>query len=270
MNLCISNIAWNNEIDEEIYKLMKKFNFTWIEIAPIKTLWEIDNINIEQINEYINKLNYYWIKPVAMQSILFWKNNIHLFEGASSKILNDYMLKIIDLAKILNINSIIFGSPKNRIIPKDMQYNKALEIWIKFFKKIWEYAYKNNTNVCIEPNPDIYGWNFLLTTEETLNFVKSIDSKWCKIHIDIWSIIANNENLEDSIINSLPYATHIHLSQPYLEPLDINNDIRKKTIQIALKNNYKWFFSIEMKNTDIKNIEKILNKIYNISLKCQQ
>ena len=36
MNLSISNIAWDKENDEKVYKLMKENGFSGLEIAPTR------------------------------------------------------------------------------------------------------------------------------------------------------------------------------------------------------------------------------------------
>jgi len=257
MKLAISNIAWDNEDNEQIYKLMNKYWFTGLEIAPFKIFWKYLNISELEILKYQEKIGKYWLKLVSMQWLTFWKPELQLFNN--EEWLYNHLVWVINLASKLNIKSLVFGSPKNRIY-KDITKSEAIEKASIFFKKIWNEAFKKWVNICIEANPKIYWWNFLLNTFETLEFVKSVNSPWIKLHLDLWTIIANNEDITklDWIEK---YITHFHISEPYLEV--IQNRIQHKEIIEILKN-YKWYYSIEMKWTNVSNIDETLKLISNI------
>lgn len=257
MKLAISNIAWEKKDNEKIYLLMKKYWFIWLEIAPTKIFDNIENIDENDINIFKEKINMYWLKLVSMQSLTFWRPDLQLFKTPNA--LNNHLEILILLANKLWINSLVFGSPKNRIFENISKEEAAKKASI-FFDKIWKFAYSKWVNICIEANPDIYGWNFLLNTFETLEFVKKVNTPWIKLHLDLWTIIANNED-----INKLKWVekfiTHFHISEPYLEIIKNRTD-HKKIIEIL--KNYNWYYSIEMKWTNIENVEKTLKLISNI------
>lgn len=259
MKLAISNIAWGREDDDKIFKLMNKYWFTGLEIAPSRTFPNLFETTQKEKDSFIGKIKEYWVSIVAMQSLLYWRNDLKLFWDTRDE-LYKYLIKIIDFWSDLWVKSFIFWSPKNRIyewISKD----EAINQWIDFFRRIWDYTKNKNVFLCIEPNPEIYWWNFMCSTEETLEFVKLINNPWIKLHLDLWTIIENNEPL-DLINKCIPYISHFHISEPFLEPLkerDINNKIKDVLWWFV------WFYSIEMKWTSIDNIKKSLfyvSKIY--------
>ena len=259
MKLAISNIAWEKINDETIYHLMQKYWFTWLEIAPTKTFDNFLEITYNEINEFKNNLNKFWIELVAAQSLLFWKPELKLFDKKRREELKKYMIQIIDFASRLWIKSLVFWSPKNRIY-ENISHNKAIEIAKSFFQEIWDCAYKKWVYVCIEPNPEIYWWNFMCNTIETLDFVKYINNPWIKLHLDLWTIIINNEDI-NIILEAKNHITHFHISEPYLEV------IQEREFHYQLKELLSWYdgyYSIEMKWTNIENIEKSLILISNI------
>jgi len=259
MKLAISNIAWDKENNEQVYQLMQKYWFTWLEIAPTKVFDNFLNANQQEKKDFLDNLSTYNINPIAMQSLLFWKPELKLFDEKSNEQLFEYMVKLIDLWSDLWIKSLIFWSPKNRIY-EGITKEEAIDIATDFFRKIWDYATKKWVNICIEPNPEIYWWNFMCNTRETLNFVKGINNPWIKLHLDLWTIIANNEDL--NIINEVKnYITHFHISEPYLEVI---TDRKEHTKIVKLLRWYDWYYSIEMKWTSIENIEKALILVSNI------
>ncbi|MDD2891808.1 MAG: sugar phosphate isomerase/epimerase [Candidatus Gracilibacteria bacterium] len=259
MKLAISNIAWDKQDNEQVYQLMQKYGFTGLEIAPTKIFDNFLNANQQEKKDFLDNLDKYNIKPIAMQSLLFGKPELKLFDKEGNGQLFDYLVNLIDFGSDLGIKSLIFGSPKNRIYEGILK-EEAMDIATDFFRKIGDYANKKGVYICIEPNPEIYGGNFMCNTRETLDFVKGINNPGIKLHLDLGTIIANNEDL--IIINEVKNnITHFHISEPYLEVIADRKEHRKV---VKLLQGYDGYCSIEMKGTSIENIEKALILVSNI------
>lgn len=259
MKLAISNIAWEKDNNEKVYNLMKKYWFTWLEIAPTKTFNNFLEISDEEIKDFNSNINKFWIDLVAAQSLLFWKPELKLFDENWNENLKNYIIKIIDFASKLWIKSLVFWSPKNRIF-ENITKSDAIEIAKIFFSELWNYCNSKWVYICIEPNPEIYWWNFMCNTNETLDFVKYINNPWIKLHLDLWTIIINNEDI-NIITEAKNHITHFHISEPNLEIIQerkIHHKLKK------LLNWYEGYSSIEMKWSSLYNIEKSLVLISNI------
>lgn len=256
MNLAISNIAWNPNQNQSVYRLMQKYWFTGLEIAPKKVFADFKKVSEWEKDSFRHNLDHYEIKAIAMQSLLFGEEGLFLFQEDGRKKLLRYLWDLIAFWAQLGVKSFVFWSPKNRIY-EWMNYTQACDIATIFFRELWDICHKYNVYLCIEPNPSIYGWNFLMYTEETLDFVKQVNHKNIKIHIDLGTIIYNKENI--NIISSAQgYFTHIHISEPHLELIqekNIHQDIK------SVLQNYTGYVSIEMKETSLINIETTLKYI---------
>ena len=164
MKLAISNIAWDPKNRIKIYKLLKKENFRAIEIAPKLLLFDEKNFLKPSKKNYKKKifeLKKFNLKIISMQSLLYDSQNCDLFKGERNrKNFIARMTKVINLAGILKIPNLVFGSPKNRVIPQNMDYASAEKLAIKVFRKLGKIAKKNNTYISIESNPKAYGTNF--------------------------------------------------------------------------------------------------------------
>ena len=115
----------------------------------------------------------------------------------------------------------------------------------------------------MEPNPEIYGTNFLNTTTEAVDFVKKINNQGLKVNVDMGTIIHNNESL-DVIANNIDFINHIHISEPYLEPIT-EREIHTELYKLLKKYSYGNFISIEMKNTnDIQLVKNAIHYITNV------
>ena len=248
---------------------MQKNSFNGLEIAPSR-IWERPyEQTVSEIKKIKENLREKHIEIVAFQSLLFGHPEFAIFQDEENRLATmNHLKKNIILAGKLGAKALIFGSPKNRIVG-DMLKEKANEIAVAFFRELGDFALKNKTCFCIEPNPSIYGGDFILTTQEAIKLVKEVNHPGFKLNIDLGTIVANNENLELTLIAALPYAGHMHISEPFLEKIEKNENRHKKIKKILNTHGYNLALSIEMKGaganiSNINNIEDTLNFITSI------
>lgn len=259
MKLSISNIAWDSHNDFEVYELMQKYGFTGLEIAPTRFFPEkpYDHL-IDAANLANNLKSRYNFEVCSMQSILFGRAE-RIFENAENqRIITDYLFKAIDFASAISCKNLVFGSPRNRCLINQKDYESTL----RFFEILGEYAVNNGTVMSIEANPAIYGTNFINYTTEAVKIVKEVDSKGFRINLDFGTIIENSEDV-DEITSFLKYINHIHISEPGLLSI-CRRDEHRKLASILKENLYEGFISIEMKKGEdgyLQDIEKTMNYI---------
>lgn len=268
MKLSISNIAWDIKEEENIASLMQQMEIKGLEIAPSKIVSDISKINEIDIIRYKD----YWlskdIEIVAMQSLLFDHPEMTIFyDEMSRENTFNYLKFCIDIGKMLGAKAFVFGSPKNRYIP--IESKKISEgIANEFFDRVGTYCHKEGAVFCLEPNPGEYGANFLCSTKDTLDFVKEVDNRGLMINIDTGTMIMNNEDCNEIIRTSLDYAGHIHISEPFLNPIDHNRGIYNELANILKYSDYSESISIEMKalssDNNAENVKKALIFIKNL------
>lgn len=250
MNLSISNIGWDSDKDIFMYKLIRNMGFKGVEIAPTRLipLNPYENLKVAKNNvKQINKV--YGLKISSIQSLLFGFNE-RIFK--TEKIMNNVeniLKKAINFSSEIECDNLVFGSPKNRFIESNNEYEKA----INFFKRLGDYSSLKKTNFSIEANPNIYGTNFINTTEEAINFIKKVNSNGLKLNLDLGTIVVNNENL-DLISKNIELVNHVHISEPFLEPIIVRKE-HKELFKILKDGKYNKYVSIEMKNCN--SIQKI-------------
>ena len=268
MKLSISNIAWEPNEDKKVFDLIKKYGFSGIELAPPKLFKDLSNVSDTDIQTYLEYMKPFKFKFPAMQSLLFGKPELKIFDESRVDTLI-YLKKIIDLAQKLDVKVLVFGSPKNRFVG-DMDNQEAQEIAIDFFRELGEYAHSKDRYFCIEPNAKEYGCDFITNTDEAIEIVKAVDSKGFKLHIDSAVIAMNGENIKDALTKALPYTEHFHISEAFLELITTNKTNHEEFFKILKELKYDKWVSIEMKNNVINsNVEavdrslKFVSKIYN-------
>ena len=197
MKLSISNIAWDKEKDIEMYEYLSKLNFSGIEIAPTR-IFEIDPyFHIEAAKQWKENLeSNYDLEISSMQSIWYGKKG-NIFNSDDAKKFIEYTKKAIDFANSIKCNNLVFGCPKNRVMPEGKKEHDVIE----FFRTLGNYAKEKQTVLALEPNPTIYGTNFINYTDEAFNFVKKINSEeYKKI---VWECFEMNCGIRNSRTESL-------------------------------------------------------------------
>lgn len=243
MKIAISNLAWDKIEDRKVISILKKYDIKGIEIAPTK-IWK----NPTRVSEKsIKKYRKFWedneIKIIATTSLLFGHPELTLF-GNPKKTL-DYLKKQAFLAKALGAKVMMFGSPKNRI-KGDLSNGEAVGISSGFFYKIADFC--TNFEICfaIEPNPPIYGGDFILTTKEAVELVKRVNHKNFGLNLDSSTIASNKSGYDTTVKLALPHTCHAHISEPLLKPIPYGVTNHKAFAKALKRYSYDKWLSIEM------------------------
>lgn len=260
MRLSISNIAWEENMDEEMYELMQLLSYNYLEIAPTRIFPKSPYSRIADAGRwYQNLLANFGISVSSMQSIWFGRTENIFTSDHERQILIDYTKKAIEFAESINCKNLVFGCPQNRILPDSIDANIA----IPFFKIIGDYAYEHNTVIGFEANPTIYKTNFINTTSSAIELINVVQSPGFKLNLDIGTMIANNEDVK-VIEDNLDLINHVHISEPYLEKIQ-NRALHNNIASLLIKNNYNRCISIEMKKGCSKSeLTEIMKYIKNL------
>ena len=257
MKLAISNIAWSTEDDQEMYVFLRSEGFNGLEIAPTRIIADQPYEHLKTAADFKNQLiSDFNLTIPSMQSICFGRSEAIFGTDKERNNIKEYIKLAVDFASVIGCENLVFGCPKNRIIGENQ-----LDIAYSFFDELGTYSFQKNTALAMEPNPVIYGTNFLNTSSEAFDFVKEINNPGLKVNVDLGTIIQNNENL-NQIADNVAIINHIHISEPYLEPI-VERKMHTELFAILKEHNYSKFVSIEMKNSNDLSIVK--NAIYYIN-----
>lgn len=261
IKLSISNIAWAQENDTEMYQFLKDVGFQGLEIAPTRVFPENPYDKLPQAKEWADNLKKeFGLVVPSMQSI--WYGHQEKIFGTKEErhILIDYTKKAIDFAETIGCKNLVFGNPKNRDTD-DIAGNYSTAI--DFFHEIGEYALEHNTIIAIEPNPTIYNTRFLNYTEQAVEMAYKCDSEGVKVNVDLGTIIYNEEDI--CYLKKIPeYINHVHISEPGLNLIE-KRKLHHAVFEVLHSECYDRFISIEMGNKgNIHKVKEIVEYIKNI------
>jgi len=219
MRLAISNIAWDISEDEDIAKLLKRYEIDAIDIAP-GTYFPVP---AKATDEDIARVKNWWsvrgIEITGMQALLFGTSGLNVFGSQESReTLLQHLFAVCRIGAGLGATRIVFGSPKNRD-RTGLNEVQVMEIAIPFFKRLGDVAQSYGVTFCLEPNPPCYGANFMTTSAETAEVVKQIAHPAIRMQLDTGALTINTEEPAEVLQNSAMLIGHIHASEPDLVPL---------------------------------------------------
>ncbi len=270
MNIAVSNIAWTSEEEPDVAKTLQELGIHHVEIAPTRVWENPTNVTDQEIQQYKDFWAKHDIEIVAFQSMLFPRPDLTIFDSPELRAqTQDHLAKFIALAGRVGAEVLVFGSPKNRIVPEGMPADKAWDIAKEFFGNLGNIAINAQTNFCIEPNAKEYNCNFVNTAAEGLKLVEEVDNLGFELHLDAAIMAMEHDDPQSSIENAREHLRHFHISAPMLMPIE-EAKVNHQTFADALRSiNYQHFTSIEMRPGDdgtnvdrVRDAVKIAQKYY--------
>ena len=263
-SIFISNLAWNNKDLKSIIKLINKYKFDGIDIAPLKIL-----NNWNHIEQKFQKLSLVFknkkIKINALQGI-FYKTNLNIFEDYNNNFQNifDHITKIIKLCKILRCKKIIIGSTDFRN-PKNLPKKKAKMIFLNFLKKSSKLLKKHKIYFCVETIPMQYNEKFIYNINTLSKIIKGTNSKWIKINFD--TSLFHHKNMNKLLfLKNARLIQNIQITEKnfnYFDKVSKNNILFYKLIKN--KKNFKEIsLEIISKKTNLIKLEKTFQTVSNL------
>ncbi len=260
MQLSISNIAWEFTDDSYVYELMKKNDYTGLEIAPTRIFPENPYDKLSEAADWSSKLkdDYGFVVP-SMQSIWFGRKENIFGSDEERRALLGYTRKAIDFAVAIGCRNLVFGCPRNRNMPDGADP----EIAIAFFRDLGDYAASKGTCIGMEANPPIYNTNYMNDTISVLELIKEVDSTGFRLNLDVGTMIQNGES-PNELAGNIELVNHVHISEPGLKTIE-QRQLHQELMRLLKEEEYAGYISIEMgKVSELPIIEEKMQYIKSI------
>lgn len=267
--ISISNIAWETSLDQDVSTLLNDCEISYIDIAPPKYFKNPSDVHVSEIIKVKN----YWlergIEPIGMQALLFGTQGLNMFGPLEiQEKLLVYLANICYIGNILGAKKLVFGSPRNR--DRSLLSDKeTLKIAVNFFRRLGDIAKHENVVICLEPNPVCYQANFMTNSLDTAKIVETINHDNIRMQLDIGAMNINDECPKDIMKSVAPLIHHIHISEPQLAPLNINNAYHRQAAEAIRTYLPNLTMTIEMLTTsttmtlqEIESSIKVVKTIY--------
>ncbi len=245
MKKSISNIGWSADEDAEVYTQMNRLGYQGLEIAPTRIFPDAPYAQLSAAAQWAQALKEeYGLTVSSMQSIWFGRQERLFGSGQDRQRLVDYTKKAIDFAQAIGCGNLVFGCPRNRVVPEGMESGRVMEIAAAFFGELGQYAYGCGTVLSMEANPPIYNTNYMNDTGAALELVELVDNPGFLLNLDIGAMICNQEDV-NILRGKVHKINHVHISEPGLKPIQ-HRTLHGHLIDLLKEEHYRGFVSIEM------------------------
>ncbi|MFP3494814.1 sugar phosphate isomerase/epimerase family protein [Pseudomonas sp. SIMBA_059] len=219
MRLAVSNIAWDVSEDKAIAALLHRYAIDAIDIAPGKYFPN----PIDATTADIFRVKKWWadrdIEITGMQALLFGTTGLNVFGSEEDRAkLQTHLAAVCRIGAELGASRVVFGSPKNRD-RTGLDDAQAAAIALPFFRKLADVAQALGVTVCLEPNPEHYGANFMTDSSSTAAVVKQLAHPALRMQLDTGALTINGEDPRVVLHDYAALIGHVHLSEPDLVPL---------------------------------------------------
>lgn len=252
MKLAISNIAWTDEQDATMYEQMKRIGFEGLEIAPTRIFPQNPYDDLNRAGNWQQELkNKYGFCVPSMQSIWFGRQEKIFGSDMEREQLVFYTKKAIDFAQVIGCRNLVFGCPRNRVVPEGM----PKEFANPFFAELGAYAASKAVCIGMEANPPMYHTNYINDTKSALELIRQLGGNGIGLNLDVGTMICNREAVE-VLEGSASVITHVHISEPGLKLIE-KHTLHKELAFFLRENGYSGFVSIEMGKQEVFDVSKV-------------
>lgn len=219
MRLAISNIAWDTHEDTAVAALLGRYGINAIDVAPTKYFPEPARATPEEVQ----RVRHWWaehgIQITGMQSLLYGTQGLNLFGPPDVQTaMLAHLKSVCRIGAELGAEHLVFGSPRNRD-RSGLSDAQTLGIATDFLRRLGDISSSLGVRICLEPNPERYGANFMTTAEETAGVVRHVAHPGIAMQFDTGALTISGESAAAVLSEHASLVGHVHLSEPDLVPL---------------------------------------------------
>lgn len=267
MQLAVSNLAWDVKDDHIIFPLLRMHGIHGIEVAPTKIWPDWEGISERSVRQYADYLSNEGFLSPSLQAIVYGLPHLMLFGDASiKKAFLEHLKKVADIASVMQAGRLVFGAPRNRL-RGSLGLSEAFAAAVQFFCAAAAICHSRGTRLCIEPNPEEYGCDFITNTTDAINLVTQVMHPGFGLHLDSGSITLAGENIADTICRAGTLIWHFHASEPHLADFSSPKVDHSQAGATLRSIGYKNWVAIEMVKRDdtftvLDDAIKLIKKAY--------
>jgi len=233
---------WN-----KITKFVSSLGYNGIEIAPFTFAESVTEIKSAKRKEIKITAAYDNLEIVGIHWLLTSPRGLSITckdKSIRKKTVN-YLKALVDFCHDLGGKIMVFGSPKQRNIPKGTNWKTAFDFAKDCFFELLPAAEKAGVIIVLEPLGR-KETNFINTADEALKIIKEINHPNFQLHLDVKAMSDEKKEIPEIIESAKGFLSHFHANDPNLSGPGFGK-VDYKPIRRALeKIGYDRYISVEV------------------------
>lgn len=241
---------WNDI--EKAMRYAKEIGYDGIEIAPFTISDYVTDISMDMRKKIRDSAEKIGIEIIGIHWVFVGPKNVYLThpDPTVRKFTAEYMKELVNFCADIGGKIIVFGSPKQRNVMRDVTYNQAFEYAKEIFTQALPLCEKRDVTICME---QLTHWetNFCHTVEETVELIEAINHPNFRLILDTKAMAFLQEPREVIIKKYAKYLRHYHANDENLLGPGMGKVDFKPIITALREINYKGYISVEVFKFDL-------------------
>ncbi|PZW37735.1 sugar phosphate isomerase/epimerase [Humitalea rosea] len=218
--LAVSNLAWPADALEEALGMIAQAGAQGVEVAPTRIApW--DALTPALLSGYVEALHRHGLVPSSLQAIFFGVPAAQLLgDAAGLEAMAAHIRRVGAIAQALGVSVAVFGAPRNRG-RGDLAPEAAFDLAVERLCRLAPIAADSGLVLVMEPVPEAYKSDFLLTWQEALALVASVDHPAVRLHLDTACVALGHGDIAEAIRAGAGVLSHFHAAQPGLTDFSV-------------------------------------------------
>lgn len=211
MQYAICNELFEGWDLERVFRFVSELGYESVELAPFTLAKSIDELSVERRRDIARSAAAHGLAIAGMHWLLVGPSGLQINhpDPTVRARTTAYLEELIRACADLGGKVLVFGSPKQRWVPPEVDYGEATRYARDVFAACARVAEAAGVTFCLEalPAPEA---NFLTTTAEAIELVRAIDSPALRMILDVKSMASEPVEMPDLIRQAAPYLAHFH------------------------------------------------------------
>jgi sugar phosphate isomerase/epimerase len=253
MKISICNELFQGWPIEEVIAYVARLGYDGVEIAPYTLADSVADLTPKrrrQIKEAAEKCG---IEIVGLHWLLVKPEGLHInhpdeFIRIKTQ---EYIEALIHFCADIGGKLLLHGSPHQRTVHEDWDYEKCWGFAEETFKVCLKVASRRNVIYCIEPLLRV-STNFINTVDDALRFVREMNHPQFQMMFDCRNACAEEKTAATALVRALTsgHLRHIHVNDANGSGPGCGDTKFLPMLKILLENNYRGYLSVEVSQFD--------------------
>lgn len=206
-----------NDIERTI-NYVKEIGYDGLEIAPFtlsQYVYDIPDATRKDIVRFAEKAQ---LDILGIHWVFVGPEGVHLThpDPEVRAFTSKYLLDLVNFCGDVGGKVLIFGSPKQRNVARDLTYNQAFDFAREIFEAAMPLCEQRDVTICME---QLTHWetNFCHTPEQTVELIEAVDHPNFQLLLDTKAMSFLEEDRPDVIRKHAKYLRHYHANDANLK-----------------------------------------------------